>query len=204
MNDEEMLEEKEAGEIDPGLLNTLVKAGENKDGMIALDKKEQEEKRKEANDEPLFKNIVEEAELKVGKVSKKLGKYAENLLFDMKKNPDKYMINTPKGRMSIEQAIKQGYDPATKDFTEKTPDQMMDERLNGISEGGRSKLKQLMDPRRAQVPPQEALSMGIPQESPLVAGNQQEEQPQEAQPQEGQPQEGQPISPEMLQALGGQ
>ncbi len=196
MKDEEMLKEKEAGSIDPELLNTMVKAGENKEGMIAMDKEEQEAKKKEANDEPLFKEIKEEAQLKVGKVSKKLGKYAENLLFDMKKNPEKYMINTPRGKMSIEDAIKQGYDPATKDFTEKTPEQMMEEKLSGLSESGRSRIKELMDPRRAQVPPDEASVMGIPGESPMVAGNQQpipEEQPGEAQQ----------VSPEMLAALGG-
>jgi hypothetical protein len=195
MNDEEMLEQEEqsADQIDPNVLNTLVKAGENKEGMISLDKEEQEKIKQEENDEPLFKEIKEEATIKPGKIKEKLGKYTERLLFDIKKNPEKFMLNTPRGRMSIEDAIKQGYDPATKDFTDQTPDQMIDGKLQGLSEGGRSKIKELMRPDRAQVPPEEAVSMGLGEESPLIRGQQPQAQEEEA------PQ----ISPEMLAALGG-
>jgi hypothetical protein len=198
MNDEEELKKEEnKDQIDPGLLNTLVKAGENKEGMISLDQKEQEQIKQEENDEPLFKEIKEEAVIKPGKINKKLGKYAERLLFDMKKNPEKFMINTPRGRMSIQDAIKQGYDPATKDFTEETPEQMMEKKLGGLSDSGRNKIKQLMNPNRAQVPPEEARTMGLEEGSPLIRGQQQ------PQPQEMPPQQGQQVSPEMLAALGG-
>jgi hypothetical protein len=195
MNEEEMLEQEEEStdQIDPNILNTLVKAGENKEGMISLDKEEQEKIKQKENDEPLFKEIKEEATIKPGKIKEKLGKYTERLLFDIKKNPEKFMLNTPRGRMSIEDAIKQGYDPATKDFTDQTPDQLIDGKLQGLSEGGRSKIKELMNPNRAQVPPEEAVSMGLGEGSPLIRGQQQEV------PQEGAPQ----ISPEMMAALGG-
>jgi hypothetical protein len=195
MNEEEMIqeEEKPEGEIDPKLLNLLVKAGENKEGMISLDKEEQEKKKEEENDEPLFKEVPDEAMLQTGKIKNKLGKYAERLLFDIKQNPEKFMLNTPRGRMSIEDAIKQGYDPATKDFTEQTPEQMIDGKLQGLSESGRSKIKELMSPQRAQVPPNEAMAMGLPEQSAMIQG-------QEGAPQEEAPQ----VSPEMLAALGGQ
>lgn len=191
MNEEEQLQEqKEEGDIDGELLNLLVKAGENKEGMISLDKEEQEKKKEKENDEPLFKEVPEEAMLQTGKIKNKLGKYAERLLFDIKQNPEKFMLNTPRGRMSIEEAIKQGYDPATKDFTEQTPDQMIDGKLSGLSDSGRGKIKQLMSPQAAQVPPDEAVAMGL-EGSPMMQG---------AEP-EG---EAPAISPEMLAALGGQ
>ena len=95
--------------------------------------------------------------------------------------------------MSIEEALKQGYDPATKDFTDETPDQMIDKKLTGISQSGKDKIKQLMSPQSARVPQREAESMGLPMESPMIEG-QEPEQPM---------QEGQGISPEMLAALGG-
>lgn len=194
MNDEEMLpEEKEDGTLNSELLNTLVKAGENREGMVSFDKKEQEQKKKENNEEPLFKEIPEEAVIKTGKVKEKLGKYTERLLFDIKANPKKYMLDTPRGKMSIEEALKQGYDPATKDFTDETPDQMIDKKLTGISKSGKDKIKQLMNPQSARVPQREAESMGLPMESPMIEG-QEPEQPT---------QEGQGISPEMLAALGG-
>ncbi len=200
MNEEEMLLGKEEPEnqqnnIDPGLLNTLVKAGENKEGMISLNKKDVNKKKKEKNEEPLFMEENKDAELKPGKVSKKLGKYTERFLFDMKKNPDKYMIDTPRGKMSVQEAIKQGYDPATKDFTDKTPDVMIDEKLSGLSQSGKEKIKMLMDPRRAQVPPEEARTMGIEEGSPLIQAQQEEQQPQQ--------EEQAPVNPEMLAMLGG-
>lgn len=201
MNEEEMLLDKEEPEnqqnnIDPGLLNTLIKAGENKEGMISLNKKEVNKKKKEKNEEPLFMEENKDAKLKPGKVSKKLGKYTERFLFDMKKNPDKYMIDTPRGKMSVQEAIKQGYDPATKDFTDKTPDVMIDEKLTGLSKSGREKIKSLMDPRRAQVPAEEAATMGIEEGSPLVAG-------QQPVPEQAAAEAQAPINPEMLAMLGG-
>lgn len=200
MNEEEMLLDREEPEnqqnnIDPGLLNTLVKAGENKEGMISLNKKDVNKKKKEKNEEPLFMEENEKAQIKPGKVSKKLGKYTERFLFDMKKNPDKYMIDTPRGKMSVQEAIKQGYDPATKDFTDKTPDVMIDEKLSGLSQSGKEKIKMLMDPRRAQVPPEEAKTMGIEEGSPLIQGQQEEQQAQQ--------EEQAPVNPEMLAMLGG-
>lgn len=193
MNDEEMLPEEteEEGTLNSDLLNTLVKAGENKEGMVSFDKKEQEEKKKEKNEEPLFKEVPNEAIIKTGKVKEKLGKYTERLLFDIKKNPQKYMLDTPKGKMSIEEALKQGYDPATKDFTDETPDQMIDKRLTGISQSGKNKIKQLMNPQSARVPQGEAEIMGIPEGSPMIEAEQ---------PQEGQAPN---VSPEMLETLGG-
>lgn len=196
MNDEEMLpeEKEEEGTLNSDLLNTLVKAGENKEGMVSFDKEEQEKKKKENNEEPLFKEVPNEALIKTGKVKEKLGRYTERLLFDIKKNPKKYMLDTPKGKMSIEEALKQGYDPATKDFTDETPDQMIDKKLTGLSQSGKDKIKQLMNPQSARVPEREAESMGLPPESAMIESQQQPQQPQQ----------GQPISPEMLEALGGQ
>lgn len=193
MNDEEIKPEetKEEMTLDSDLLNTLVKAGENKEGMVSFDKKEQEEKKKENNEEPLFKEVSEKAVLKTGKVKEKLGKYAERLLFDIKSNPKKYMLDTPRGKMSIEEALKLGYDPATKDFTDETPDQMIDKRLKGLSQSGKDKIKQLMNPQSARVPQAEAETMGIPEGSPMIEAEQ---------PQEGQAPN---VSPEMLEALGG-
>lgn len=191
MNDEEMLEQEaeEEGTLNSDLLNTLVKAGENKEGMVSFDKKEQEQKKKDNNEEPLFKEVPNEALIKTGKVKEKLGRYTERLLFDIKKNPKKYMLDTPRGKMSIEEALKQGYDPATKDFTDETPDQMIDKRLTGISQSGKDKIKQLMNPQSARVPQVEAESMGIPEGSPMIEAEQQEQAPN--------------VSPEMLEALGG-
>jgi hypothetical protein len=205
MNEEEAMIDREEPEnqqnnIDPGLLNTLIKAGENKEGMISLDKKEVKKKKEMKKEEPLFKEEDEDAKLKPGKVSKKLGKYTERFLFDMKKNPDKYMIDTPRGKMSVQDAIKQGYDPATKDFTDETPDVMIDKKLSGLSKSGKEKIKSLLDPKRAQVPAEEAATMGVEEGSPLVAG----QEPAPTGPQQGAPQEGEaPINPEMLAMLGG-
>jgi len=200
MNEEELeLKEDEPKEdlaaskqqFDPAILSSMINAGENQTGMITV---EPEEKEGEKN-EPLFTEVEEENKVKPGKVKKKLGKYVEKFLFDMKKSPEKYMIQTPKGLLSIEEAIKQGYDPATKDFTDKGSKEQFDESLNALSESGRENIKRITAPENIRMPQSAAEGMGIDEQNPMVAGMQE----QAMQPEQEQPQ----IDPGMLAALGG-
>lgn len=192
MNEEEMLEEEtekepseKDGKFDSELVNKMLATGENQEGMI--------QELPEEESEPLFQEKDESAQTKVGKVKQKLGKHIDAFLFDMKKNPDKYMIETPQGKMKIEDAIKRGYDPATKDFTEKPPKQAFEEMLSGLSDTGKQAIMDLSDPSKAELPPDEAAAMGLEEESPMIRGN--------AQP----PQEETPpgIDPNMLAIMGG-
>lgn len=215
MNDEELeLEEVEEEEeddkekekpsgkqqFDPEVLRSMINTGENQTGMVTIEPKDGINPE---TDKPLFTEVEEENKVKTGKVKKKLGKYVEKMLFDMKKNPEKYMLETPRGMMTIEEALQQGYDPATKDFTEKGTKQDFEESLAGLSESGRENIKRITSPEAAQMPQSQAEALGIDPNDPRVA--------QAAMMQEGAMPPGAPqatpgaegISPEILAALGG-
>lgn len=204
MNEEEDLKEESKQQFDADVLNKLMAAGENQEGNVTI---EPEDDINPETDKPLFMETDEKAKNKPGKIKRKLGKYAEKFIFDMKKNPEKYMIETPRGLMTIEEAIQQGYDPATKDFTDKGSKEAFEESLEGMSESSKEAIKRITSPETAQIPPAMAEGMGVEGESPMVAGGglppevMAQMQAAQGAPQ-GAPQE-QQVSPEMLAALGG-
>lgn len=197
MNEEEDLKEESKQQFDPDILQKLMAAGENQEGNVTI---EPEDDINPETDKPLFMEVDKKAENKPGKIKRKLGKYAEKFVFDMKKNPEKYMIETPRGLMTIEEAIKQGYDPATKDFTDKGSKEAFEESLEGMSESTKEAIKRITSPENVQMPQAVAEGMGIEGDNPMVAGAMAQEMP--PQMMQGAP-EGQEVSPEMLATLGG-
>jgi hypothetical protein len=195
MNEEELLENEEekpegsAQQFDPKVLSEMLNTGENQAGMVTLEKETKEGQK----EEPLFTEVKEENKVKPGKIKNKLGKYVEKMLFDMKKNPEKYMIQTSEGLLSIEEAMKRGYDPATKEFTDKGSQEQFEESLMELSESGRETARRITSPQAMQMPASEAEALGIEPENPMVAGSQQ------LPAQSG----GEEIAPELLAALGG-
>ena len=184
-------------QFDPEVLRAMINGGENQEGMVTVEPEDEIDPRTK---EALFTEIEPKNQVKPGKVKKKLGKYVEKFLFDMKKNPEKYQIMTPRGMMAIDQAIQQGYDPATKDFTDKGSKAEFEESLGQLSESGRESIKRITSPGNIQMPVATAEGMGIDAENPMVAGmGPAEGAPVEAGP-EGAPQE---IDPALLAALGG-
>jgi hypothetical protein len=203
MNEEEILglnepEEDETeqepkgkdGSFDPAIVKSMIATGENQEGMI--------QELPEDKKEPLFESQDEDAESKIGKINKKLGRYLDAFVFDMKKNPEYYMVETPEGKMRLEDAIKRGYDPATKEFSQKSPKQKFEDELAGLSDEGKQKIMALSDPAIANLPPDEGRDMGLDESNPMIRGAEQ------AQPMPEQSQQpGQGIDPNLLAALGG-
>ena len=194
---EEKKTKSNAQQFDSDVLRAMINGGENQEGMVTV---EPEDKIDPRTRQSLFTEIEPENQVKPGKIRKKLGKYVEKFIFDMKKNPDKYQIMTPRGMMPIDQAIQQGYDPATKDFTDKGSKAEFEEALAQLSESGRENIKRITSPENIQMPVSAAEGMGIDPENPMVAGmGPAEGAPAEAAP-GGAPEE---IDPALLAALGG-
>jgi len=194
---EEKKKNSNTQEFDPEVLRSMINGGENQEGMVTvMPEGDIDPRTKQA----LFTEVEEKNQVKPGKVKKKLGKYVEKFLFDMKKSPEKYQIMTPRGMMTIEQAIQQGFDPATKDFTDKGTKAEFEESLGQLSQSGRESIKRITSPENIQMPVAQAEGMGIDAENPMVASmGPAEGAPVEAAP-EGAPQE---IDPALLAALGG-
>lgn len=174
--DEEVVEDQPS-DVDDQVLRSMMRTGENTEGTFHPDEGELLEEDEEAHEK-----VDDDAELTIGEVREQLGKYSNELLFDMQKNPDKYMVQTSRGEMSLMDAIKEGWNPATKDFDEVKPRDQFQESLAGLSPADQEALMNLTDPATAHVPPAEAEMYGIGPENPMVDGVGQDPMMQQAMP----------------------
>ena len=195
-------QKKSASQIDEGTLKEMLMTGDNSGGMFTPN--EDEVLDPNLPDDKLHEEVSDKAQVKTGKVTKKFGEYQKKFLVDMKKNPEAYMIDTPEGKMNVAEAIKRGYDPSTKEFTDEPITSKRDKELEGLSESDQAIIKQLTDPSAAKIPSKEGEMFG------LEAGNPMLQQAQEQAPAPGQaPVPGQAPAPEgemdpaMIQAMLG-
>lgn len=165
--EEKESEQKSKGELDGAILEEMIMTGENTDGMFTPNK--DEVLNENDPDDALHAEIDEDAKIKTGKVGKKFGKYQNKFLQDMKKNPEAYMIMTPKGRMKVTEAMKQGYDPVTKEFTDKTAVDELEEGIKGLPEEEQAALRTLTDPKSAHMAPAQGEEMGLEPGNPMMS-----------------------------------
>jgi hypothetical protein len=153
-------------QIDDEVLNDLLMNGDNTKGMITPSEKE----RKKANDdEELHKEPDEEAKIEVKGSAKPSKKYETEFQKDMMKNPEEYFINTPKGEMSVKEAMEQGYDPITHRFNLKEQSKNnLDEQLKDLNDSDKEAIKRLFDPKQVGLAPADAEEMGIDPMNPTI------------------------------------
>ena len=159
-------QKKSASQIDEGTLKEMLMTGDNSGGMFTPN--EDEVLDPNIPDDKLHEEVSDKAQVKTGKVTKKFGEYQKKFLVDMKKNPEAYMIDTPDGKMNVAEAIKRGYDPSTKEFTDETITSKRDKELEGLSESDQAIIKQLTDPSAAKIPPKEGEMFGIEAGNPML------------------------------------
>lgn len=159
--------------FDDETFKQILMAGDNTEGLFVPNEDKKEEK-----ENPKHAEVDEDAQIKQGKVGKPKGKYTKNFLKDITKNPEDYKVQTPKGEMTIAEAIRKGYNPITKTFEkEKSADAIKEKHLGGLNDADRAKLEELTNPAAARVASKDAEAMGLPANSPMIAG-----QPAPAQP----------------------
>lgn len=153
-------------QIDDEVLNDLLMNGDNTKGMITPSEKD----RKKANDEEeLHEEPDEKAAMKVKSNAKPSQKYESEFQKDMMKNPDKYFINTPRGEMTIKEAMEQGYDPVTHRFNlKKNQEAELDAQLTDLNESDKAGIKRLLDPKQVGLAPADAEQMGIDPTNPTI------------------------------------
>jgi hypothetical protein len=190
-------QKKPAGQLDGDILHEMLMTGDNSGGMFTPN--EDEVLNKNIPDDKLHEEISDKAQVKTGKVTKKFGEYQKKFLTDMKKNPEAYMIDTPEGKMNVSEAIKRGYDPATKEFTDEPLTSKRDKELEGLSESDKAIIKQLTDPSAAKIPPKEGEALGLEEGNPML---QQAPVPGAPMPGQAPAPEGE-MDPAMIQAMLG-
>jgi hypothetical protein len=149
-------------QIDDEVIASMIANGDNTDGMFTPDESEVTDE-----DEDLHEEIDEDAKLKTKGEAKPSEKYATEFQKDLIKNPENYMINTPKGEMTVKEAIQAGYDPITKRFNNEALKKKEDT-LNQLNDKDRAAVEKLFDPSQLGLAPADAEGMGIKPDSPMV------------------------------------
>lgn len=166
-------QKKETGStsLDEDVVSEMFKTGDNVEGMFTPKEEEEHE------------NEDDKAKLKVGKQVKPSEKYEKNFKDDMLKHPDQYKVMTPRGEMTVAEALKAGYNPITKRF-EKGHGQeaIRNKHLSGLNDADRAALEQFTNPANAQVAPADAEMYGLQPGSPMIRGQEQPNPTPEANP----------------------
>lgn len=158
-------EEKDKGskELDADVLAQMFKTGENTDGMFTP------KEEKEVDGVKVHEEEDEDAKLKVGKDVKPSEKYEKQFKDDMLKHPDQYKVMTPRGEMTVAEALKEGYNPLTKSFdNNRNFKSIKDKYLNQLNDADKAAIDNLTNPSAAQVAPADAEMYGLQPNSPMI------------------------------------
>ncbi len=147
--------------FDEETIKKMIASGENTLGMFAPNEDEVVDE-----DEDLHEDVDEDAEVKTKGSPKPEGKYLEQLAEDLLKNPDDYMVETPKGRMTVKEAMLAGYNPETQEF-EESFDDIKSKHMAGLNDGDVASLENMMDPANLQLASADAEAYGVPENSPM-------------------------------------
>jgi len=178
-------------------LMTMLMAGESREGNLNVKEEPEYEK-------PEFNVSIKE-------VTKRIGKYEKELISKIKKNPDKFMVETSEGQMTLKEAMERGWNPKSDKFDKEDIVKKKEEALSKLSDSDREAIERLTNPETAQIPAAEAEAMGLDERSPMIrrapvplggdrdgyapAGDGEEEEEEE--------EEEPAMNPEMMAMLGG-
>lgn len=161
--------------LDDEVIAAMMANGDNTRGMFEPDESEVTDE-----DEKLHEEQHKDAKVKVKGNAKPSEKYATEFQKDMLKNPEDYTINTPRGEMTIKEAMEKGYDPVTKRFNNSVA-KKKEEALSQLNDKDRAAVEKLFDPSQVGLAPADAQSMGLKPDSKMIRqGNPMEQPPAQA------------------------
>lgn len=155
---------KDLPNLNEDILSQMMMTGDNEAGMFAPDEKQLEEELEPS--EELHEEQDEEAKLGKIKSVETKDEYKKAMAKDLQKHPDKYTIDTPRGRMTVAEAAKQGFNPETMQF-DKSLDEKNEEALSRLNEQDRAKVEKFMDPSQVGLAPADADAYGVSETSPM-------------------------------------
>ena len=148
--------------IDDEVIASMMANGDNTKGMFEPNESEVTDK-----DEKLHEDPDKDVKLKTKGEAKPSDKYATQFQEDIIKNPENYYINTPKGEMTVKEAMQKGYDPLTKRFNGGGTNKK-DEMLSQLNDKDRAAVEKLFDPSQVGLAPADAASMGLKPDSKMI------------------------------------
>lgn len=149
--------------LDDEVIQAMMSNGDNTKGMFEPDESEVVDK-----DEKLHEDPDEKVKLKTKGDAKPSDKYATEFQKDIIKNPENYYIDTPKGKMTIKEAMSKGYNPITKRFNAKEPSNKAKELFSKLNENDKKAVQKMVDPSQVGLAPADAESMGLKPDSKMI------------------------------------
>lgn len=185
--------------LDDEVIASMMANGDNTRGMFEPNESEIKDK-----DEKIHEDPDEEVKLKTKGDAKPSKKYETEFQKDMIKNPENYYINTPKGKMTIKEAMQAGYNPITKMFNNSSKKKREDI-LNQLNDKDKAAIEKLMDPSQLGLAPADAESLGIKPNSPMIKNSTPSPVPAQAATLMSEPAQpaGQQPAPDINTLLGG-
>lgn len=151
-------------QLDDEVLASMMANGDNTKGMFEPDESEVIDKDK---DEKLHEEQTDEVKLKTKGQAKPSKKYESAFQKDILKNPENYYINTPKGEMTVKEAISKGYNPLTRDFDNQA-NSKLEQTMSMLNDKDREAVGKLFDPAQVGLAPADAESMGLKADSAMI------------------------------------
>lgn len=153
-------------------------------------------------EEPTFEE-AEPSVISTFKLKDDLGKYKKSKLDQIKANPGMFTTMTPRGRMTVKDAIRKGYNFQTGEFDKPNIEEEKEKILGALPEEERKNVKRITRPSQAELEEEEAGEMGIEDPTNMMV-RKKKPMPVEAPPQEAAVEgEEAPMDPAALQALLG-
>lgn len=157
--------DKSSTNFDEEALINMMMTGENSTGLFNPNVEDIVE---EDDKDKLHMDTKENLDIKTGKTTNISKKYQNAILEDIKKNPDKFKIQTPEGEMTIDEALKKGYNPVTKKFEKSKHKENIDAAMSRLNDQDRQRLTGLTDPTNVGLAPADAEQFGLPGDSPMI------------------------------------
>lgn len=163
--------------FDKDVVANMIMAGDNSTGIFTPNKEDVVE---EKDIDKINVDTDEQLEVTTGETLKTSKKYQNALLKDMIKHPDKFKIITPEGEMTVAEALKRGYDPVTKEFTESESKKRIKVALDGLNEKDKSRVEELINPANVGLAPADGEALGLPANNEMIKRPNQESSNPEA------------------------
>lgn len=163
--------------LDKNSIVEMLMTGDNSTGMFEPTMSKEDSK-------DLHEKTAKEAEVKVKDDITPKGKYIKEFKNDLLKNPEGYKVMTPRGEMTVAEAVKKGYNPITKRFEkEHDQDEIKNKHLEGLNPADRTRLEEFTNPSSAKVAKKDAAKYNLKEDSPMVQADNANEPPvQQAEP----------------------
>ena len=152
--------------LDDEVIASMLANGDNTKGLFQPDESEvvDKEKNKKLHEDP-----DEDVKLKTKGNAKPSEKYTAKFQEDIKKNPENYYVDTPRGKMTIKEAQEKGYDPLTKRFNRKERSKKeVQQVLDQLNPKDQKNFLNMIDPKNVGLAPADAQAMGLKPDSKMI------------------------------------